>query len=46
MSFSVSNKTPVVPIASGIPKTLEPIGIHPHNIASQSEFGRPSSLEP
>ena len=45
-SFSVSNSNHVLPIISGIPKTLEPIGIHPHNIASQTELGRPSSLEP
>ena len=45
-SVSVSNKAPVFPIISGIPKTLEPIGMHPHNIASQTEFGSPSNRDP
>ena len=40
------NISPASPIASGIPKYAEPMGIHSQSIASHNELGSPSSLEP
>ena len=38
--------SPASPIASGMPKYAEPMGIHSQSIASHNELGSPSSLEP